>query len=205
MARAALREHAGAHHLVDDFKNLAQARIAANRFPRPKPWSLAKLIAGKLFFFAWALALPLFFHRLWVVLIFYVATWYVVGVILGVVFQPAHCVDGATFPTLPARGEPLAEDWARHQVQSTVDFARRSRLLTWYLGGLNFQIEHHLFPKICHIHYPRIASIVERVCAEFKIRYVAHDRLMPALSAHWRWLRRMGRPIDAALTGGGLT
>ena len=78
-------------------------------------------------------------------------------------------------------------------MESTVDFARRRRLLTWYLGGLNYQIEHHLFPKISHIHYPRLAPIVEGVCREFRVRYTAHDGFFPAISSHWRWLRTMGR------------
>src|SRR5204863_5224328 len=112
---------------------------------------------------------------------------------LSVVFQLAHCVEEADFPPPPASGDPLPDAWAVHQVRTTVDFARRSRLLCWFLGGLNFQIEHHLFPKICHVHYPRISRIVESVCAEFSVRYVANDDLLTALSSHWRWLRRMGR------------
>ena len=79
------------------------------------------------------------------------------------------------------------------RVQTTVDFARGNRLLTWYVGGLNFQIEHHLFPHICHVHYPRIAEIVQGTCAEFGVRYTAHESFIGALASHWRWLRRMGR------------
>jgi linoleoyl-CoA desaturase len=78
-------------------------------------------------------------------------------------------------------------------VQSTVDFAQGNRILTWYLGGLNFQIEHHLFPRICHVHYPRIAEIVKTVCAEFGVRYTANASFFGAIGSHGRWLRRMGR------------
>ncbi|MEK6608298.1 MAG: fatty acid desaturase [Myxococcota bacterium] len=67
--------------------------------------------------------------------------------------------------------------------------------MTWYLGGLNFQIEHHLFPQICHVHYPRIAEVVQSVCAEFGVRYAAYESVLGAMLSHWRWLRRMGRPI----------
>jgi fatty acid desaturase len=80
------------------------------------------------------------------------------------------------------------------QVETTVDFARENRLLGWYVGGLNFQIEHHLFPRVCHVHYPRIAPIVQAVCAEFGIRYTASKSFFGAVSSHGRWLRRMGRP-----------
>jgi linoleoyl-CoA desaturase len=74
-----------------------------------------------------------------------------------------------------------------------VDFARNNSLLTWYLGGLNLQIEHHLFPRICHVHYRSIADIVEETSSDFGIRYTAHDGFFRAVASHWRWLRRMGR------------
>jgi linoleoyl-CoA desaturase len=83
-----------------------------------------------------------------------------------------------------------------HQVETTVDFARSNRLLTWYVGGLTFQIEHHLFPRVCHVHYPAIAKIVQAACAEFGVRYAAHESFHAALASHWRWLRHMGRLDD---------
>jgi linoleoyl-CoA desaturase len=185
-------------HFVDDFKNIGQARIAENRFPRPRGWKLLELAFGKVLFFGWAFLVPLLFHHWWVVIVFYAATWFAVGVILSVVFQLAHCVEQADFPEPPAGSDHLPDAWAVHQVRTTVDFARRNRVLTWYLGGLNYQIEHHLFPKVCHVHYPRISGIVQAVCAEFGVRYVANDELLKALSSHWRWLRRMGRrPLEA--------
>jgi linoleoyl-CoA desaturase len=181
-------------HLVDDFKNVARARIGANHFPRPRGLRLVEMLGSKVVFLGWAFAVPMLAHRFWVVLVFYAATWFVVGLVLAVVFQLAHCVEEAEFPRAPAGADPMQGSWAVHQVRTTVDFARRSRVLTWYLGGLNFQIEHHLFPKICHVHYPQISGIVQSVCAEYGVRYAAHDGLFPALSSHWRWLRRMGEP-----------
>jgi linoleoyl-CoA desaturase len=119
-----------------------------------------------------------------------------VGLILAVVFQLAHCLEEADFPSAPQGSSRMPVDWARHQVQTTVDFARGNRALTWYLGGLNYQIEHHLFPRICHLHYPAIAGIVETTCAEFGVPYHAHSGLGGALTSHWRWLRRMGRATN---------
>ena len=85
-----------------------------------------------------------------------------------------------------------------HQVQTTVDFARSSRLLTWYLGGLNFQIEHHLFPRISHLHYPALAPIVENVCQSFGVKYHAHRSFMAAARSHFLYLRQMGQPEQLA-------
>jgi linoleoyl-CoA desaturase len=81
------------------------------------------------------------------------------------------------------------DEWAIHQVLSTTNFARRSRLLTWYLGGLNYQIEHHLFPRICHLHYPALSPLVEQTCLKFGVRYSAPETLSAALSSHYRLLR----------------
>jgi linoleoyl-CoA desaturase len=121
-----------------------------------------------------------------------VAASVVQGVVLSVVFQLAHCVEEAAFP-LPRKDTGRMEAaWAVHQVETTVDFARGSRLLSWFIGGLNFQIEHHLFPQICHVHYPALSRLVEETCREYGLRYLAHETFLAGAASHFRWLRRMG-------------
>jgi linoleoyl-CoA desaturase len=75
-----------------------------------------------------------------------------------------------------------------------VDFGRNSRVLTFLLGGLNFQIEHHLFPRVCHVHYPALSRIVEHTCREYGVRYAAHPSFVGGIVSHYWWLKRMGRP-----------
>jgi linoleoyl-CoA desaturase len=179
-------------HLFEDFKQLTDGRIAGNRFPRPRGWRLVEVIAGKLVFFGWAFVLPMFFHRWWTVLVCYAAASAALSFILIVIFQVAHSVEEADHPVVPP-GDTVPVPWAVHQVETTVDFAHGNRLLSWYVGGLNYQIEHHLFPRICHVHYPRIAPIVRAVCAEFGVRYTVRPTFPGALASHWRWLVRMGR------------
>ena len=87
----------------------------------------------------------------------------------------------------------MEQTWAVHQVETTVNFARDSRILCWYLGGLNFQIEHHLFPHVCHIHYPAVSKIVEATCKEFGVRYAVHSTFWAGLKSHYRWLKRTRR------------
>lgn len=186
-------------HLVDDFLNVGQGRIERNRIPRPRGWRLFELLVGKAVFFGWALVVPMLFHSWWVVLLFYASASFLLGVVLAVVFQLAHCIEEASFPRISGGVDRVTDGWAAHQVHATVDFACRNRVLTWYLGGLNFQVEHHLFPRICHVHYPRIAGIVEQVCREYGVAYSAHERMGQALSSHWRWLRQMSRPEHAAV------
>ena len=95
-------------------------------------------------------------------------------------FQLAHCVEEAEFPLPAPKTGRIENAWAIHQVETTVDFARRSRVLSWLLGGLNFQIEHHLFPRICHVNYPAIAQVVETTCREFGVEYREFSSFRPA-------------------------
>ncbi len=84
------------------------------------------------------------------------------------------------------------------QIETSVGWARGNRAVSWYVGGLNFQVEHHLFPRICHVHYPKIARIVEKTCRQHGIRYRAFPTVSSAVRSHYRWLREMGKPIPAA-------
>jgi linoleoyl-CoA desaturase len=180
--------------LVDDFRRLITGRIGSHRVRRPTGWDLVLLVAGKATFFAWAFGIPMLFHPVEAVLIHYGIAALVLGMALSLVFQAAHCVEEAAFP-LPSAGPGRIEHaWAIHQAETSVDFARPSRVMAWLLGGLNFQIEHHLFPRISHVNYPAISTLVEQTCRDFGVTYTAHGSFRESMTAHFRWLRRMGMP-----------
>jgi linoleoyl-CoA desaturase len=179
--------------LLDDFWNVAVGRIGRHRFARPKGWDLAVFIGGKALFFGLAFALPMVRHSIWNVLGLYAIVSLVNGVTLATVFQLAHVVGEAAFPMPDPVTGRMEHQWAIHQIETTVDFARGNRMLTWYLGGLNFQVEHHLFPRICHVYYPRIVRLVEKACRQHGVRYSAHESLTEGVISHFRWLRQMGR------------
>ncbi|HSE22682.1 MAG TPA: acyl-CoA desaturase [Pyrinomonadaceae bacterium] len=180
-------------HFYDDFRDVILGRVGSTRMPRPKRWDLVGFMGGKLIFFTFALALPLLFHPVFTVLLFYVLIVSLAGVVISVVFQLAHCVEEAEFPLPHAQSNSMENGWAVHQVATTVNFARRSRVQSWLLGGLNFQIEHHLFPRICHVNYPTLSQIVEKTCRDFGIEYREHTSFRSGVSSHFRWLRRMGQ------------
>jgi linoleoyl-CoA desaturase len=113
------------------------------------------------------------------------------GIILTLVFQMAHAVEGTIHPLADEQGK-IENDWAIHQMQTTVNFSRNNRLLSWYLGGLNYQVEHHLFPKICHVHYPAISHIVEATAKEFGVPYLENKSFGEAFYSHVRFLRQLG-------------
>jgi linoleoyl-CoA desaturase len=180
--------------LVDDFRKLIRGRISNQPFPRPRGWELVILVAGKAIFFALAFGIPLRFHSVGVVLLYYGVAGLVTGTALSVVFQVAHCVEEAEFPVPRASTGRIDHAWAVHQAETTVDFARRSRLVAWLVGGLNFQTEHHLFPRISHVNYPAISTLVEETCRDFGIRYTEFTSFRAGMASHFRWLRRMGMP-----------
>jgi linoleoyl-CoA desaturase len=184
-------------HLFDDFYNLAIGRIGGHKIPRPKGADLVIFIGGKVFFFSIAFVLPMMLHKVWIVLVVYALAAFVSGVVLSVVFQLAHCVEGVEFPVATPVSEGkarLGTDWAIHQLHTTMDFARGNPVISWLLGGLNFQVEHHLFHKICHVHYPALSKVVEEACKEFGVKYHARKSFLSALASHYRWLVIMGRP-----------
>ncbi|MCU0306663.1 MAG: acyl-CoA desaturase [Thermoleophilia bacterium] len=180
------------HHLIGDIVPVVQGRSGMSRLERPRGWQLVLYVGGKVVFWGWALALPLLLHPWWGVLLCFLLVSWVLGVTLAVVFQLAHCVEEAEFTSVDALREGPRRDWALHQVETTVDFAPSSRLLRWYLGGLNFQVEHHLMPKVCHVHYARISPIVRELCEKHGVRHNVQPNMAFALRSHGRWLRRMG-------------
>lgn len=115
------------------------------------------------------------------------------GFILSVVFQLAHTVEETAFPLPSADTNKVENEWAIHQIETTANFATKNKVISWLVGGLNFQIEHHLFPKISHIHYPEISKIIKQTCQEFNIKYIEYRRMRHAIVSHAAYLRKMGK------------
>lgn len=115
------------------------------------------------------------------------------GFVLSIVFQLAHTVEHTEFPVADIESHKLPDEFATHQIKTTANFATRNKLVSWLVGGLNFQIEHHLFPKISHIHYPAISEIVRNVCREYQLQYIEYPTMRKAVMAHVRFLRDMGK------------
>ena len=183
----------------DDFVILKSRLIGVHKLPRPSRKTLAGFVLAKVFFVAWAIVVPALFHPLWQVLVFHFLAAFTLGVTLGTVFQLAHCVGDVTFPAGPAVGQKMKTDWATHQLATTMDFGRASGLLTWFCGGLNYQVEHHLFPKVCHLHYPALSRIVADVAQRHGIEHRTKSTFGAALLAHFQHLHAMGRASPAPL------
>jgi linoleoyl-CoA desaturase len=161
--------------------------------PKPSVSEATLFFLTKFFYFGYMLVLPMFFHPVWQVLAFFIIVHLVLGFTMAIVFQLAHIVGDNTFPAPNPQDGSIDNEWAIHEVETTADFAPKNRIAAWYLGGLNFQIEHHLFPRICHIHYPALSRIVEATCRDFGIKYVSYPTIWAAIVAHYRFVKELGR------------
>ena len=177
-------------YLYSDVQRLLLGKRDGLSAGAPRGGDLAALLFGKAVFLGLAFGVPLTRHGFGTVLGVYVGVSMVMGVVFSIVFQLAHSVDIVEHP-VASDGSSHAE-WAVHQIRTTANFAPGNRFLTFSLGGLNYQREHHLFPKVAHVHYPGIARIVREVCAEHHVDVCEAPSVAEALRSHYRFVRRMG-------------
>ncbi len=154
---------------------------------------LLKLIAIKIVYFAVIIGLPLWLTNFafWQILIGFVALHVTAGMIMSTVFQMAHVVEG-TDQLQVDKDHQVKNDWLVHQLHTTSDFGRKNGLFSWYIGGLDFQIEHHIFQNICHVHYPAIAAIIKDTAEEYGFTYNLKPNVFSALASHYRRLKELG-------------
>ena len=155
--------------------------------------ALLELTALKVVYVAYIIVLPImcsgvaWYHVVGGFVVMHVLA----GLGLACIFQPAHVVETSDYSP-PNDERRMENNWAIHQVLNTADFAPNNKLVCWFIGGLNFQIEHHLFPHVCHVHYPKIARIVADVAADFDLPYQVMPTFRSALLAHGRMLKKLG-------------
>ncbi|MCP5469288.1 MAG: acyl-CoA desaturase [Chlamydiales bacterium] len=148
--------------------------------------------ASKAVHFSLFLVLPMVMLGVWKALFMYFVVSFVCGVILGTTFQLAHVVQNVEFPKLTDVRTKTKNNWALYQIKTTVNFATKNRFVFWFTGGLNFQLVHHLFPKISHVHFPVINKLIRETCAKFDIRYMEYPTCWSALRSHFSYLKCMG-------------
>ncbi len=156
--------------------------------------ALVRVSIYKLFYYAYVIVLPILFSGFaWYhIVLGFVAMHFVAGLSLSAIFQLAHVMEDCEFPA-PNDQRKMENNWAVHQVLNTANFSPKSRIFGWFIGGLNHQIEHHLFPYICHIHYRDLAVIVKSTAKEYGLPYYEQKTFVRALIEHGRMLRKLGK------------
>ncbi|MEJ2215248.1 MAG: acyl-CoA desaturase [Gemmatimonadota bacterium] len=179
-----------------DYKYLLQKNLGPYHDIRHPKGEVAKLVGMKLVYYGYTIVVPLQVLHLawWQFAIGYLAMHLTAGLILGVVFQLAHVVEGPEQFAAPS-DDRMKDSWLVHEMKTTSDFGRRNAFLSWYVGGLNFQVEHHLFPRVCSIHYPALSPIVEEVARKYGVPYHSHRTFLASLASHLRMLKALGAPL----------
>ncbi|KAA3439699.1 fatty acid desaturase family protein [Rufibacter hautae] len=179
--------------LRKDYVKFFKKQIGAQDTANHPTKEYYKLFGYKAIYYVLFIVLPLVVLDItwWQFIIGFVSLHLAEGLVMGLVFQLAHVVEGTDFPEPNAQGN-MEEAWADHQMRTTANFATKNRLAGFLLGGLNQQIEHHLFPKVCHIHYPGISEIVKKTAHEFGLPYIESPSFSKALGSHYRMLKKLG-------------
>jgi linoleoyl-CoA desaturase len=178
---------------LDDFRKYFTGRIGATRFRKFRTHQHLIFWATKLFNIFLFIVLPISQVGLVGTLAGYFTAAMSCGLLIAVVFQLAHVVEETTFSSAFLDNKNVEDEWAVHQIRSTANFATENKVVSWFTGGLNFQVEHHLFPRISHVYYPEISKMVEQTCREFGIPYLRHQTVYAAVRSHVMHLKEMGR------------
>lgn len=181
--------------LTADFKQThryLKRKLSYGKMPKPfTQWST--LLGTKILYAVVWLVIPLLFFNIawWKILIGFFIMHYTAGLILSVIFQLAHVVED-TEMILPDESGTMKNTWAIHQLFTTANFSTKNKLVNWFTGGLNHQVEHHIFPNISHVHYNKIAKIVKSTAKEFNLPYNEYQTTRKAIIAHFKHLKQMG-------------
>ena len=155
--------------------------------------ALAQIIIVKAIYIGITLVLPLIIlpFAWWQITLGFLLMHFISGLILALIFQPAHVIEETEF-FMPSKDISVENNWAIHQLLTTSNFAQKSRIFSWLVGGLNFQVEHHLFPNICHVHYRNLSKIVKATAEEYNIPYYQHETFRGAVKSHFKLLHALG-------------
>jgi linoleoyl-CoA desaturase len=181
--------------ITTDFKQskrYLERKLSYGKLPSPfKQWSTIA-ISKIAYTFIWII-LPIAFTNLtwWMVILGFLAMHYTAGLILSIVFQLAHVVEHASMPAPNEEGQ-MKNSWVTHQLFTTTNFSTKNRFVNWFTGGLNHQVEHHIFPNISHIHYSKIREIVKKTAAEYNLPYYEYKSTREAIKSHFRYLKQLG-------------
>lgn len=178
---------------VSDFAKYFSGKIGS--LQESQKWTLSEHLifwVTKIMYVSVFLLLPGYIVGIVPTIIGFLIMMFVCGLTIGIVFQMAHVVEDRAFPFPQTGSSKIEKEWAVHQVETTANFGTSNKTLSWFLGGLNFQVEHHLFPRISHVHYPAINRLVKETCKEHNVAYLEFPSLFSAFWSHLKHIRKMG-------------
>lgn len=179
--------------LIMDFTKYFKRKVHNTELQKMKPADHIIFWISKLLYIFFYIVLPALVLGWGTWAIGFVALHVTLGFTLAIVFQLAHVVEHVEFEAAEGmEHKQIENEWAIHQVKTTANFAPKNKLVSWYVGGLNYQVEHHLFPRISHIHYPAISGIVQKTCKEFNLPYNTYPTMGASIASHFRMMKQLG-------------
>ncbi|MFN0214224.1 MAG: fatty acid desaturase family protein [Saprospiraceae bacterium] len=177
-----------------DYFGLLVGRFGNNKIHRHPRKELIILFAAKAFYYTYTLVLPLIFLSLpwYSIILGFTVMHLCLGFTLAVTFQPNHFTETSTFPELDEHGH-ITNNYIKHIFENTADYARGNPLACWALGGLNLHTVHHLFPNVCHVHYPALTEILRSTAQTYGLEYTEHKTITSAFIAHLKWMKILGK------------
>lgn len=179
----------------DDFEKYFTGKIAEGKHTRMNVKEHFIFWITKVMYVSVFILVPLLLLGIAKALVGFAIMSFVSGLVIAFVFQLAHVVEGTSFPVPDAHSNKIEQEWAIHQITTTANFSTNNRIMSWFLGGLNFQVEHHLFPRISHIHYPKINQFVKESCAKHNVTYLEYPTIFKAIDSHLAHIKTMGRAM----------
>jgi linoleoyl-CoA desaturase len=185
--------------LFQDFEKYFKQKVHNTELQKMKTKDHVIFWISKVLYVFFYIALPILLTGWQQWLVFFLSLHVGLGFTLAIVFQLAHVVEETEFTFAPLSETTVIEnEWAIHQLKTTSNFSPDNKLVSWFAGGLNYQVEHHLFPRISHIHYPAISKIVKLKCEEFNVPYNCISSFNLAVRSHFRFIKLLGRkPVSA--------
>lgn len=178
---------------VSDYQKYFKRKIGVVPIRKMTPYEHFSFWAAKLIYAFMFVVLPIIMLGFTKWIIGFLLITMVTGFAISIVFQLAHTVEHTDFPVPTEVSGKIENEWAIHQIHTTANFATGNKTISWLLGGLNFQIEHHLFPRISHVHYPAISKIIKRTCREYGVQYIEYPKMIHAIRSHIHYLKRLGQ------------
>lgn len=179
---------------VKDFRQVLNYKSDAQYSTKSTFRLFSELISTKILYYLIFLVVPLIVLPIpwYLILIFFILMHFICGLILGVIFQTAHVMPSSEYP-LPNEDGNVENNWAIHQLLTTSNYSPKNTIFSWLIGGLNYQIEHHLFPYISHVHYKKISALVKETTQKYNLPYHVQDTFYMAVINHFRMLKMLGQ------------
>lgn len=175
-----------------DFAKYFEGKIQGTMLNKMVPKEHVIFWLSKAVYFFFYIAIPIYMVGFVPFIIGFAVVHFTLGLALSLVFQLAHVVEDTHFVDANCDVLKIEDEWAIHQVRTTADFATKNKIISWFTGGLNYQVEHHLFPRISHVHYPVIHTFVKEACQKFSVRFNDYPSMTAALISHFRFLKQLG-------------